>query len=149
MTDSRRNAEGYMDMTAYTAIKRASRKPRKKYCPTESEEQIALFDWAELQAKHTPELKYLFHVPNGGLRNKATAARLKREGAKPGVPDIYLDVPRLGYHGLRIELKRMTGRVTDSQADWLNWLKGQGYFAVVAYGFDEARRFIMEYLGGE
>ncbi len=44
-------------------------------------------------------------MPNGGKRDKATAAVLKRQGVKAGVPDIMLPAARAGYHGLYIELK--------------------------------------------
>ena len=43
--------------------------------PTEAEEQIALFEWARLQTGRFPELALLYHVPNGGSRNKIEAAR--------------------------------------------------------------------------
>ena len=67
---------------------------------SESQEQQALFEWAELSKRCFPELELLFHVPNGGARSKATAGRLKAEGVKPGVPDLCLPVPRGAYHGL-------------------------------------------------
>ena len=48
--------------------------------PTEAQEQITLMNWAELQSGKYPELKLLYHVPNGGSRNKAEAGRLRAEG---------------------------------------------------------------------
>lgn len=71
----------------------------------EAREQEALFRWADFAAGTMPELKLLYHIPNGGSRNKAEAANLKRQGVKAGVPDLFLPVPRGGYHGLYIELK--------------------------------------------
>lgn len=53
--------------------------------PTEAEEQIALFEWARLQTGRFPELALLYHVPNGGSRNKIEAARLRAQGVKSGV----------------------------------------------------------------
>lgn len=53
---------------------------------SESQEQIYLFQWAELNRRRMPELGLLFHVPNGGKRSMATARRLKAEGVKAGVP---------------------------------------------------------------
>lgn len=146
MRMSKYNAEGYSDSTPYEDLKNIQ-SHKKKHCPTESEEQITLFEWAAINESKYPELKRLHHIPNGGYRNKATAVRLMREGVKRGVPDICLPVSRHGYHGLYIELKRLTGRLTDSQTEWLNDLKKQGYFAVVAYGFAEAKGFIERYLG--
>ena len=82
--------------------------------PTESEEQQALFDWAELQKGKYPELKALYHIPNEGKRSKATGARLKKEGMKDGVSDNCLPVKRGPYGSLYIELKRIKGSKVSS-----------------------------------
>lgn len=66
----------------------------------ESGHQEALFSWAAYRTGLMPELQYMYHVPNGGKRDKATAAVLKRQGVKAGVPDIMLPAARAGYHGL-------------------------------------------------
>ena len=55
----------------------------------ESGHQEALFSWAAYRTEIMPELQYMYHVPNGGKRDKATAAVLKRQGVKAGVPDNY------------------------------------------------------------
>lgn len=120
----------------------------KVYQPTEDEEQAAVFQWAEYQQGHYPELALLFHIPNGGYRHPATAAKMKAIGVKPGVPDIFLPVPRKGYHGLWIEMKRRKGgRLSEEQRAWLGAMFQQGYMAVKAAGADEAIAAIVEYLG--
>ena len=45
------------------------------------------------------------HVPNGGLRNKIVAAKLKRMGVKAGVPDVLIFNPAAENCGVAIELK--------------------------------------------
>ncbi len=60
----------------------------------ESGHQEALFSWAAYRTGLMPELQYMYHVPNGGKRDKATAAVLKRQGVKAGVPDIMLPAAR-------------------------------------------------------
>lgn len=112
----------------------------------ESEHQQALFQWATLAAGGIPELKLMYHVPNGGKRDHAEAACLNAEGVKPGVPDIVLPVARGRYHGLYIELKAAGGKPTENQIEWLNSLSGQGYHAVICYGWTAARTVIEEYL---
>ena len=115
--------------------------------PTESEEQQQIFQWASYALGRYPELKYMYHVPNGGVRNKATAGRLKAEGVKSGVPDICLPVPRGKYHGLYIELKRRKGgRLSDDQSDWIAALRGFGYLADSCRGAREAIELIQRYL---
>lgn len=125
-----------------------SRKRAMPTDPTEDEEQMALFTWAHHMAAtgHIPELSRLFHVPNGGRRGPAEAGRFKAMGVKPGVPDVFLDVPRGGFHGLRIELKRRNGgKVSKDQTDWIDWYNANGYRAVICYGWDEAREEIENY----
>ncbi len=97
-----------------------------------------------------PELRSLYHVPNGGHRAKATGAALSRQGLKAGVPDMSLDVPARGFAGLRIELKRYReGHVGDEQRVWLARLAGSGYRAVVCWGWVAAWEEILWYLGRE
>lgn len=118
--------------------------------PTEEEEQIDLMRWAALAAAARPELRLLFHIPNGGSRGKAEAGRFRAMGVKSGVPDLCLPVARGPWHGLFVELKRTRGgRVSSEQAVWIRELEAQGYCAVVAYGWEQARAEIEEYLRRE
>ena len=71
---------------------------------------------------------------------------LKRQGVKAGVPDLCLPVARNGFHGLYIEMKYGRNKTTDSQDEWLEALKEQGYFTAVCYGAEEAERIIARYL---
>lgn len=112
----------------------------------EAQEQQTLFAWAALSVGKYPELALLYHIPNGGSRNKIEAANLKRQGVKAGVPDICLPVARGGYHGLYIELKAGRNKTTEKQQEWLTALERQGYQAVVCYGWEEAKKAIEEYL---
>lgn len=118
-------------------------------CPTESIEQQQLMAWAALEAHKYPCLRLLHAIPNGGKRGKVTAAIMQAEGVKRGVPDLFLPVPRGGYHGLYIEMKRQRGgQVSGHQVWWLNALREQGYRTAVCKGFEPARRVILDYLGG-
>lgn len=115
--------------------------------PTESVEQQSLFQWAAWQSNTYPELSLMYHVPNGGSRNKAEAGRFKAEGVKAGVPDICLPVARGGYHGLYIELKRLkNSKTSDEQKLWLDNLSKQGYFVAVCKGWENAAQTIIHYL---
>ena len=120
-------------------------------CPTEHDEQVALFAWAAAAQAQRPELAMLFAVPNGGARHPAVGAMLRAEGVRAGYPDIALDVARGRWHGLRIELKRAdpSNHVTPEQLTWLEKLRSYGYMAVVAYGATEAINVILAYLGQE
>lgn len=112
----------------------------------EASEQITLIRWCELQKGKYPELGLIFHVPNGGTRNKFEAANLKKQGVKAGVPDLFLPVVRGKYHGLFIELKYGKNKATEKQKEWIEKLNKQGYYAVVCTGFEEAKKVIQEYI---
>lgn len=116
----------------------------------EEGEQMALMEWAELEAVKYPELEWLYHNANGELRNKVVAKKLKALGVKPGIPDLCLPVPRGGHHGLYIELKRPDGKgkISDAQMSCMEFLICQGYFVRVCHGYDEAVATILAYLKG-
>lgn len=112
----------------------------------EGNEQKALFDWAFVQRNKYPELDLMYHIANGGQRNTAEAANLKRQGVKAGVPDIHLPVARGRYHSLYIELKYGKNKPTELQKKWLRDLALQGNFTAVCYGWEQAAKTITEYL---
>jgi len=116
--------------------------------PTEHEEQVALFQWAEANEAQYPELRNLVAFPNGGYRPMATAAALKAEGVKAGLPDLALLCRRGSKGALFIELKKAdhSNKPTAAQAEWIERLRQYGYQAVVCYGADEAIDVIMGYL---
>lgn len=111
----------------------------------EAQHQRALFAWAKMIEGVHPEIRRMFHVPNGGKRDPKTAAAMKAEGVKAGVPDIVLPVPRGGYHGLWIELKTDTGKPSKEQTEWLEYLNSVGYCALLCYGWHTARIEIEQY----
>ena len=122
----------------------------------EHDEQAALFRWAALNRKKHPELALMFAIPNGGHRHISVARRLKAEGVKAGVPDIFLpvkhqayftegDVPN--YHGLFIEMKAGKNTPTPAQVWWHEHLRDSGYCVEVCYGWEEAVKLIKQYLG--
>lgn len=126
--------------------------PKMPPIQREATEQRALISWASLAVKMQPDLRWLYHVPNGGKRGKAEAGMLKAEGVKKGIPDLHLPVRRGIYTGLRIELKS-TGSVpsdmTPEQKEWLEHFQGQGEFAVGVNGWELARDLIQAYLALE
>lgn len=115
----------------------------------EHQEQVALFDWARRHEHETPELQLLFAVPNftGAGRWRAKHGwRLKAEGRKPGVPDVWLPVARGGFHGLVVEMKSGKNKPTLEQRAWLERLAQEGFRAVIAYSAADAQAAITQYL---
>lgn len=112
----------------------------------EAKEQEKLFRWSELMKGKYPELGMMYHIPNGGSRNRIEAAHLKAQGVKAGVPDICLPVPRGGHHGLYLELKYGKNKPTAAQTIWLRNLEKHGYAVAICWGWEKAKDVIIAYL---
>ena len=126
-----------------------SKAAQTRIYPHESEEQQTVFEWARWNEKRYPDLKWLIHVPNGGLRNVMVAVQLKAQGTRKGFPDIMLPTSRHGYHALVIELKRQKAakpQLSPEQKAWIEYLKSQGWYATVCYGAEEAIEKLEWYL---
>ena len=112
-------------------------------------EQRALFRWAAMHEARLPELGLLFAVPNGRKRTAAEAGKLKAEGVKSGVPDVWLPVPRQGYHGLVIEMKApgKLANTSEAQDRWIERLQDQGWCVGVCDRWQHAWNLLARYLG--
>lgn len=116
---------------------------------TEHVEAVTLMRVVRLHEAKYPALRLLFAVPNGGMRNKIVASKMKSEGVKAGVPDYLLPVPRGTHPGLAIELKTLTGGTSREQKKWLADLRDVGWRAEVCRGWEEAWTVIQDYVGEE
>jgi hypothetical protein len=131
---------------------------KRKKRLSEHSEQVALFQWAKVNESRHPQLSLMFAVPNGGLRHVRVAVKLKKEGVKAGVPDIFLPIPKQKttygfgegwHHGLWIEMKYGDNKPTKEQKKWLTNLEQEEYATAVCYTFEEAKKVIIDYLGIE
>lgn len=116
----------------------------------ESDLQAAIIRWASTMEGRYPELRWLTHCPNGGRRNAREAMNLKAQGVRPGILDLFLDVPRGGYHGFRWELKRPKSNEvpTKEQCEYMAFLDAQGYFSGWSNDFEVTKAVLIDYLEG-
>lgn len=120
---------------------------RTKPVDREGLEQAALM--AELRLRMPEVADLIYHVPNGGHRVKAVAAKLKAQGVKAGIPDLVLPMARGGYFGLYIEFKATPpndAAISASQHERISKLSDQGYLAIVCRGHFDAMEQIRAYL---
>lgn len=82
----------------------------------------------------------------GGYRDPREGQNFKRMGVSKGFPDIEVPYPITPYHGFYLELKSSSGKLSPEQLEWINYLKKQGYYAEVAYSFEEAKEHFEYYL---
>lgn len=116
--------------------------------PSEAAEQTALLGWAMIAQRRYPVLRWLLAIPNGLAASSVGAARrMKEQGMKAGVPDLFLPAQAGGYAGLWIEMKRRDGgKVSKAQAEWHQYLALAGYKVVVCHGWAAAANVIDTYL---
>jgi hypothetical protein len=131
--------------------------------------QVALIEHLELHHHLHPELELIYANPMGGKRPKQVGAYLKAEGAKAGIPDLFLPVviwesiwiettssaslgcwiKKIKRPGLYIEIKIGKDTLSEAQGWWVNRLKEQGYAYYVARDLQETLDYILAYLRGE
>ena len=112
--------------------------------PSERQIQIECVSWFKMRY---PEAAGVFMaIPNGSSRTPWTGKNLKDEGVLKGAPDLLLLVPRHGYAGLCIEMKKPGGRVSDSQKAFKTAVERFKYKYSIIYSVDEFKRLMIDYL---
>lgn len=114
----------------------------------EHAEAVALMEWCRLHESRHPELRLLYAIPNGGIRQRGMAGKMKAEGVKRGVPDYHLPVARGEFHSLYIELKAEGGYPTKEQKWWAEALSSSGNKWVCCLGWEHAAATLLAYLEG-
>lgn len=113
---------------------------------TEHDIQCQVIRWFDLQYRNSTKCGRLMAIPNGGHRHISVAKKLKAEGVRAGVPDLFLPVENGLCNGLFIEMKSQKGKTTDAQDGWIAFLRMQGYSVSVCHSFEEAKAVIEDYL---
>lgn len=139
--------------TAHTPVncapaRQASTNKAKANRPEEDAGRL-LVEWIDLVVLPNGLRPGLFfmHTPNGLARNATQGGIFKAQGLRKGWPDYSLDLPLGGYHGARLELKSKSGaKPSREQLDILARLESVGFKCFVAWGFEQAREQLSEYL---
>ena len=136
-----------MDSLIKKAIaKQPTIKPRtKRTAQPEAIEQAKVIAWARANENNYPYLWMLHSSLNGVKMTKAQAGRAIAQGMLSGVPDLFLPVPKNGYHGLFIEMKYGSNKVTENQEKFLQNAANVGYAVSVCYSANEAIKRIEDY----
>lgn len=121
--------------------------PRRHPGDEEHRLQVACVQWFHYQ--YPNHAHNLFAVPNGGKRDKVTAAKLKAEGALAGVADLILLIQSKGYGALLIEMKTSSGRQADSQKAWQKAIEKDGYKYVICRSISDFIKEVNSYMGHE
>ena len=105
-----------------------------------------VIEWSKWKACEYPELRLLFHIPNGGCRTRTEGAILSAMGVKKGIPDLFLPCAAGEWHGLFIEMKTADGQMSGCQCEMFSALRAAGYAGEVCRSADEAISVLEAYL---
>ncbi len=96
------------------------------------------------------ERKTKISTDRNGRRYTVQGGMLKRKGVKAGAPDVIIMEPKGDYHGMAVELKARTNKMTDEQYEFLSRLNQNGYFTFPCWSLDEFIYYLDLYkkLGG-
>lgn len=86
-------------------------------------------------------------IPNAAKRSYKLAAMLKAEGMRKGMLDVLFLVSRKGFAGLAIEFKKVGGKLTPEQLEYIDLLQKENWLVMVLTDAEEAIRLVKNYLG--
>lgn len=120
--------------------------PVQAIITSEHDLQAAIIAECDRRSMGNPAWGMVFSIPNGGHRHPAVAAKLKAEGVRAGIPDLFVALPRHDYAGMFLELKFGKNKPTGEQWNWTRRLRDAGYFVDVAWDFETAMRLLTWYV---
>jgi hypothetical protein len=130
-----------------TGKQAATRTSKRERNEDEHAMQVELVAWCRIGegAKLAPALQRIIAIPNGGTATRRLGGKLKAEGRSVGFPDLFLPVPRGGYHGALLELKRLGEVPTAEQFEWLHSLDADGYATTWCDDVEAAKCWLLRY----
>jgi hypothetical protein len=114
----------------------------------EYQEACAFHDWLTVKGL------FHWHTANESGGNARRGAMNKRMGVRAGIPDFFIVVPPVMTSGttlypqrlIAVELKIKGGKISPEQNKVLGVLSASGVKCCVAYGWQEAKKFVEENL---
>ncbi len=91
-------------------------------------------------------MKWVHHIPNGGMRSKSSAIEMKAIGLKPGVHDLCCPWPTDEHGMATIEMKSDIGSTSNKQDDYTDFMEMVGNVSITTNCVNTAERFIIRYM---
>jgi hypothetical protein len=106
--------------------------------------QVAICRWLDFTQDF-----YYYAIPNGGLRHRLVAVKLKMEGAKSGVADMFWMISNNRWKGLFIEVKYDKGKQSPNQIEFENIAIKHGYYYAVVRSIDDCISILKRFRSNE
>ena len=100
-------------------------------------EQIKVVNWV----KQCTDM-LIVYIANEGKRTVIGGAIMKKMGLCPGACDLFLPRASRGYHGLWLEMKARSGKLTPKQIQFMCDIIDEGYYAVAVWNAEAAIEII-------
>lgn len=92
------------------------------------------------------ETSWIHAIPNGGFRDAITAGKLKAEGVRSGVGDVFVPLGRKGWNGFYLEFKTPGGRQQDTQKAFEEYCSKVNYLYAISKSAEDALKKLKWYL---
>jgi len=106
--------------------------------------QVAICKWLNLTQDF-----YFFAIANGGLRHRLVAIKLKMEGVKSGVADMFWMVSNDNWKGLFVEVKIEKGKQSQSQKEFEAIAIKHGYYYAIVRSINDCISLIYRFRKNE
>jgi hypothetical protein len=106
--------------------------------------QVAICKWLDWTQDF-----YYFAIPNGGARHRLVAIKLKMEGAKAGVADMFWMVANKRWNGLFVEVKFEKGTQQLNQLVFEQTAINHNYYYAIVRSIDECESLIKKFKANE
>lgn len=130
---------------------RAKSTTKKFHLKPEDRTRMAILDYCRLRYPNLYET--VIGIFNEGNRSRSTNKILPRLGLRKGASDLFFALPKNGYHGLWMEIKKDGWKYTISQKEhienqtkFINQMVSLGYMGKMVIGTDEGIKLLDAYM---
>jgi hypothetical protein len=102
--------------------------------------QVAICKYLDIAEKFP-----FFAIPNGGQRNLLVAVKLKMEGVKRGVADMFWMISNEKWNGIFVEVKTPKGIKSEYQREFEKQAIAHGYYYAVVRSVGDCITLLEKY----
>jgi hypothetical protein len=106
--------------------------------------QVSICKWLDFTQDF-----YYYAIPNGGARHRLVAIKLKMEGVKAGVADMFWMLSNKNWKGLFIEVKIEKGSQQPNQKDFEKIAISHGYYYAIVRSIEDCENLLKKFKANE
>jgi hypothetical protein len=106
--------------------------------------QVSICKWLDFTQDF-----YYYAIPNGGARHRLVAIKLKMEGVKAGVADMFWMVNNNNWNGLFVEVKIDKGTQQPNQKDFEKIAISHGYYYAIVRSIEDCENLLKKFKANE